>query len=272
MRLVHATGKRSIFHKTFKEKGPKNFVLVKLDFPRKKEQAEDVKKKNQALAQQYGVRGFPSIILTDSTGKVYGKTGYQEGGPEKYLEHLAGFQANKKKSDGFFEQAEKAEGLEKAKLLDSALTALLENGIQSGVEKTIDTIKQLDKDNKAGLKLKYELPEKLNAIWKEATQSKSADNGLTKSKELIKLTQSNPELLQQVYLFQTDLYLKFKQDKKSALDCLKKALKTAPDSRIGKNLPRIIEHFEKQLASEAPTKSTEKSEEKEKTEKDNVKK
>lgn len=236
--------------KTFKEKAPKEFVLVKLDFPRKEEQAEEIKKKNRELAQKYGVGGFPSIVLTNADGEIYGKTGYEEGGPEKYLEHLETFQAEKKKSDQLFEKAKKAEGLEKAKLLDKALTLLLENGIQRGHEETIETIKKLDKDNKAGLKLKYELPEKLKAIWMQAAKTKDADTALTESKKLIKLTQTDPELLQQVYLFQTDLHMKFKQDKKAALESLKKAHKTAPDSRIGKNLPEYIKQLENQVNTE----------------------
>lgn len=73
------------------EKGVENeFVLVALDFPR----AEEVKAKvpnpdrNNELQQQHGVTGFPTILLMNSAGEVYGRTGYQPGGPEKYVAHL----------------------------------------------------------------------------------------------------------------------------------------------------------------------------------------
>jgi len=70
-------------------KAQKNFVLVSLDFPRKKEIPADAKAKNNALMKKWGVRGFPTIILTNAAGDPYAQTGYQEGGPVAYLAHLA---------------------------------------------------------------------------------------------------------------------------------------------------------------------------------------
>ncbi len=257
--------------KTFKEKGPKNFVLVKLDFPQKNEQSAEVKKKNQMLAQEYGVRGFPSIVLTNAAGEIYGRTGYHKGGPESYIKHLATFRTNQKKSNEFFEKAKKAEGLEKAKLLDIALEALFATRVAGDIDinKTIETIKKLDKDNKAFLKLKYELPDKFKNIWKQAEESKDVNKAITDSKELIQLTKSNPELLQQVYLFQTNLNLRLKEDKKSALECLKKAHKTAPNSRVGKTLLEDIKYLQKEIEKDTP-KDTKK-EDKENTDKNKKK-
>ena len=70
-------------------KAQKDFVLVALDFPRRKEIPADQKAKNEALMRQWGVRGFPTIILTNAKGEAYARTGYEAGGPEKYLPHLA---------------------------------------------------------------------------------------------------------------------------------------------------------------------------------------
>lgn len=68
-----------------------NLVMVKLDFPRSIPQTEEVKAYNQMQAQKYGIRGFPTVILLDKEGRVVGQTGYQYGGPAKYVEHLKGF-------------------------------------------------------------------------------------------------------------------------------------------------------------------------------------
>ena len=65
-----------------------NLVLVKLDFPRTIEQTEEKKNYNKALAQKYGVRGFPTILLFNAKGEEIAKTGYQPGGPEKYVSYL----------------------------------------------------------------------------------------------------------------------------------------------------------------------------------------
>jgi protein disulfide-isomerase len=68
-----------------------NFVLLKLDFPKNIAQTEEVKAKNASLAEKYNVTGFPTIIILDSNEKVLGRTGYQQGGVEKYIAHLESF-------------------------------------------------------------------------------------------------------------------------------------------------------------------------------------
>ncbi|MCK5850365.1 MAG: thioredoxin family protein [Kiritimatiellae bacterium] len=75
----------------FKKYAKDNLVLLFLDFPSKKEQSETEKKQNQALAQKYGVQGFPTVLLLDAEGKVIGRTGYQRGGPTAYVDHLKEF-------------------------------------------------------------------------------------------------------------------------------------------------------------------------------------
>lgn len=75
-------------YKTWAEK---NLVQVSLDFPRKKAQSADLKAKNNALAQQYGVTGFPTILILSPKGELVQKTGYQKGGPAAYVSHLEGF-------------------------------------------------------------------------------------------------------------------------------------------------------------------------------------
>ncbi len=47
-----------------------------------------VKKQNQELAEKYGIRGFPTVLLMNGDGKVIGTTGYRRGGAESYVAHL----------------------------------------------------------------------------------------------------------------------------------------------------------------------------------------
>ena len=72
----------------FKSYASKNLVLFMADFPRKKPQDEAVKKQNKKLAKQYGIKGYPTVLLLDADGKVLAKTGYKEGGARDYVEHL----------------------------------------------------------------------------------------------------------------------------------------------------------------------------------------
>lgn len=65
-----------------------NLVLLKLDFPRKTQLPPAEAKANEQLAQKFKVTGFPTIVLLDGTGKEINRTGYQPGGPVKYISHL----------------------------------------------------------------------------------------------------------------------------------------------------------------------------------------
>ncbi len=78
-----------VFSKSaFKEFAEENLILVKVDFPRGKELPAEVMQRNRELAQEYGVRGFPTIVILDSEGKEVARTGYRRGGAEAYVKHL----------------------------------------------------------------------------------------------------------------------------------------------------------------------------------------
>jgi len=77
--------------KVFKEYADKSLVLVMLDFPRDKQQTPETKNYNNGLAMKYGIQGFPTILLFNNQGKLVAQTGYQPGGPEKYIEHIKSY-------------------------------------------------------------------------------------------------------------------------------------------------------------------------------------
>jgi protein disulfide-isomerase len=76
----------------FQEYAAKNAVQVKLDFPHKLVQSDDLKKANAALKTQYDVHGFPTLLVLDKDGKEIGRqVGYSEGGPQAFIAKLEGF-------------------------------------------------------------------------------------------------------------------------------------------------------------------------------------
>ena len=72
----------------FKDFAEENLVCVLVDFPRAKEQTEEIKQQNLDLARKHSIRGYPTIIILSPDGKPVGKTGYQQGGPWEYARHL----------------------------------------------------------------------------------------------------------------------------------------------------------------------------------------
>ncbi len=76
-------------HKEFVDYAEDNLVMLKIDFPTTfKQLPQEEQTKRQQLQQKYGVRGYPTILLADAEGEVIGQTGYQPGGPQKYIDHL----------------------------------------------------------------------------------------------------------------------------------------------------------------------------------------
>lgn len=100
-----------------------DFVLVKLDYPNGEEAKAKVPnpERNQELVAEYGIRGYPTILLMTSEGDVFGRTGYQAGGPEAYVNHLTDLTTSGMKTltaaAELLEAYAKAEGEAKAKVL-----------------------------------------------------------------------------------------------------------------------------------------------------------
>jgi hypothetical protein len=65
----------------------KNLVLVQLDFPNHKPQADDLKKANRELAKKYHVTGYPTLLVIEPNGKVlWQQEGYAPGGPAAVID------------------------------------------------------------------------------------------------------------------------------------------------------------------------------------------
>jgi protein disulfide-isomerase len=80
---------KEVFSKPeFKEYASKNLVLLELDFPRRKQMPPETTAQNERLLMKYGIQGFPTVVVFDSSGKPLGALGYQAGGPQAFIEQL----------------------------------------------------------------------------------------------------------------------------------------------------------------------------------------
>jgi hypothetical protein len=138
-----------------------DFVFVYLDFPSGEEAKARVPdpERNEELQAKYGIRGFPTVLLMTADGEVFGETGYREGGPEGYVEHVKTLTTSGKKALVAIEELEKAYAAaeDKAAVVQKAVAMLasLEDGA-AGAAKLAGLVRkamELDPENKAGLKL-----------------------------------------------------------------------------------------------------------------------
>lgn len=132
--------KKEVFDQKEFAAATKDFVLVELDYPQKKQQSAEVKAKNKALSEKFGIEGFPTIMLLDSNGEPFAQTGYQAGGPVKYLAHLAELMKdNTSVGKAKFAQGKKDEGLLRGygEELEKLITPLLEKKDLAAAEAAI---------------------------------------------------------------------------------------------------------------------------------------
>jgi uncharacterized protein YyaL (SSP411 family) len=75
--------------KQFKEFADKKLVLVRLDYPRERPQADAIKAQNAMMLDKFGVTAFPMLVVLDPNEKVvYSQTGYRPGGPDALIAQL----------------------------------------------------------------------------------------------------------------------------------------------------------------------------------------
>lgn len=140
-------------HDEFKNGVKDSFVLVEIDFPKDKSKLpEETQAQNRKLGEEFGIEGYPTIVLADADGRPYATTGYQPGGPEKYVAHLNELRGRKTARDEAFAAAEKLEGPAKAKALIDALGKLKlnENAVANHYPQVVEQIKASDPDDTTG--------------------------------------------------------------------------------------------------------------------------
>ena len=142
----------------FTEKLYENFVPVYIDNPNDSNRLSEVaKKQNRPLTERYRIEGFPTVLLMDADGDVFAETGYQSGGPEKYLESLGKLKSEGKANPEY--QAQKAlrnipKGQDRAKRLHEVLVTFPLD-VQITNQDYVLEVLEADPDGSLGYRAKY---------------------------------------------------------------------------------------------------------------------
>jgi thioredoxin-related protein len=223
-------------HDAFKEGVADKFVLVELDYPRDKSKlSEETQKQNEELKAKYSIRGYPTILLLDSDGRPFAQTGYQAGGPEKYLAHLDSLLAIKTKRDEAFSAAEKLEGKDKAEALVATLKMLPE-GQLSHYSETTQQIAALDPEDESGFiaaQKRKEAESNLQSEYMAAMQSGKNDEAMALIDQFIADYKITGTEKQSALGMKMNPLLASKQFDEAA-ELLDEIVAIAPESRIGK--------------------------------------
>ncbi len=139
----------------FLEEISKQYVLIKLDFPKNSPQDPELAKQNAAYSQKYGIDSFPTLVLADSKLVPFAFAGYEEGGHLNYLDLLQNARKLRVNRDAKLSAAEAETGEARARLLDEAMSEMRQEIIGVYYPEIIEEIVALDKDNALGLRKKW---------------------------------------------------------------------------------------------------------------------
>jgi thiol-disulfide isomerase/thioredoxin len=170
------------------------YVLVELDYPKTKPQSPELKAKNAALSKQFGISGFPTVLLIDAkSGDVFGKTvGFGGQTAKEYLEKLASFQNTAAgKASLAKEQASESARSSKTRELGQKINAAIEAKDFKAAEAALNEIfadvtgprKGVFHYNKARILLQIDPAARDQALkyLDEALQASAGDAAMTKT-------------------------------------------------------------------------------------------
>ena len=222
-----------------------DYILLVLDNPRDKSLVTPAEQEQyQQLSSKFQVRGVPSIFLADQEGRPFHfQSGYGGQKAEQWVADIRGKKESLVKRDAAFEKAESAEGVEKAKALDEAISIVDAKVAVAFYSDTVDQIVALDAE---GLGEKYaslnraaEFEGKLKVLTAETLDADELTNELN---ALIEKTKPAAEQAQQA-LFGQSNRLFSAGNKPAAKVLLIVAEKLDPESRVGKQIPQILEKY-----------------------------
>jgi len=75
---------------TWESFAKENLVLLKVDFPRRKKLSKSQSRENSELQKKYGIRGFPTLVLVDASGKKINQFGYGGQSPKDFISLVEG--------------------------------------------------------------------------------------------------------------------------------------------------------------------------------------
>lgn len=236
-----------VFQKdAFKKGVADKFILVELDYPQdKSKQSEALQKQNAELQEKYSIQGFPTILLLDSKGRPFAQTGYQEGGPEKYLTHLDELLKIRTGRDEKISAAEKLEGVAKAKALYEAVS-FLPTDLLKHYPDLATQIKTLDPKDESGFQAEQQkaaLFQKMEQSYVGAMQTGKIDEAIKLVDEFIATTKPQGEALQEIISMKMDPLLG-SQNFDEAEKVLEAIIAAGPKTQIGE----FAEKFKPQLA------------------------
>ena len=228
----------------FQQEVVKMFVPVKFDFPSSFKFPKEIADGYAAERDKYGVRGYPTVVLTDCEGNAFAVCGYQPGGAEGYITLLKNLVDGKKELEA--KVAELKDGDEAAvselyNALEEYSEKFKDPCVKEGLKKYYDICREKSPEISRALEREEKIKQRLAEIDEqykigpghdpsEATPEK-AQQAVADYEAVINSFKLEGEKKQEVLMKMAFAYITVQEDEK-AQEYLDKAVEAAPESEI----------------------------------------
>jgi protein disulfide-isomerase len=227
---------------TFAAGAQKDFVTVHLDFPKSAKSPEEEHRRNLAFARKYNVTGFPVVLLFDSSGRAYARTGYTTSAVGEYVAQLGELKKNRTRRDALIDKAHRNKGDIRADLLSKALR-MIDGSLTPGYPELFEELRAIDPVDRSGAILDYDISLLLIRAGDAARTARSPSAGLWEYDAFLSAHAVMPKEKRQRVLLERFAYLD-----RSGADGLSRA------ERAERNITRLKEMLELAPKSESATK------------------
>lgn len=145
-----------------------HFVLVELDYPRHASLPRELAAQNARMRVEFGIEGFPTLLLADCDGRVYGRIPSQPGiTPEQLVAQMNALRGLREKRDLLIGEADALQGLKRAEKLHEAMELLDARIVERFHGATVDEIIALDEKDTLKRRENREFAGTLHALEQE---------------------------------------------------------------------------------------------------------
>ena len=217
----------------FEEYAADKFVLVEVDMPRQKQLPPALAEQNQKLCAQYGIQGFPTLLVLTPEGKVMGGfSGYRPTQAEAAKPLDAALATME-----LYKKAQSADGDEKAQRLLEAYQSIPES--MRATSGLIDEVAAADTNNVTGAKDQAkdeaqakEIKDKLRACGNDVEKIKAVivealETATPANKAKLQETLADIENM----IVSREVEKALQESPAKALEMVAEKLKTAPESQ-----------------------------------------
>ena len=235
--------REEVFSKPEFETVGKDFVFVEIDFPKDKSKlSEETQKQNAGLQTEFTVRGFPTIVLCDASGRPYARTGYVPGGAASYVEHLGKLRSVRAERDAAFTEAEKTTGVEKARLLAKGVSVLAADCLHPFYDSTLAEIAKLDPEDATGIVKREKQIGEFKQLETVLGGTRDLESRLSLIDKFIAEQKPEGELKQRVLFSKSGAYFSA-ENKGEAAALLDQIVAIDASSELGKRAAEVKQRF-----------------------------